>query len=39
MIAFLNTAIAIGQEIKAKRALDKVSLLLKKKCESNPEQE
>ena len=30
MIAFLNTAIAIGQEIKAKRALDKVSLLLKK---------
>lgn len=29
-IAFLNTAIAIGQEIKAKRALDKVSLLLKK---------
>ena len=29
-IAFANTAIAIFQEIKAKRALDKVSLLLKK---------
>lgn len=29
-IAFLNTSIAIVQEIKAKRALDKVSLLLKK---------
>ncbi len=30
MIAFTNTFIAIFQEIKAKRALDKVSLLLKK---------
>jgi cation-transporting ATPase E len=29
-IAFINTFIAIYQEIKAKRALDKVSLLLKK---------
>lgn len=29
-IAFLNTFLAIFQEIKAKRALDKVSLLLKK---------
>jgi cation-transporting ATPase E len=31
LVAFINTFIAIYQEIKAKRALDKVSLLLKKK--------
>ncbi|MCB0727104.1 MAG: HAD-IC family P-type ATPase [Ignavibacteriae bacterium] len=30
LIAFLNTFLAIFQEIKAKRALDKVNLLLKK---------
>jgi cation-transporting ATPase E len=32
LVAFLNTVIAIFQEIKAKRALDKVNLLLKKEA-------
>ncbi len=31
MIALINTVLAISQEIKAKRALDKVSLLLERK--------
>ena len=30
MVAFFNTVIAIGQEIKAKKALDQVNLLLKR---------
>lgn len=32
MVAVLNTLIAVIQEIRAKRALDKVNLLLKKEC-------
>jgi cation-transporting ATPase E len=31
MVALINTALAISQEIKAKRALDKVNLLLERK--------